>query len=250
MLDLKGKTAIVTGGTKGIGYGITEVLADLGADVVVTGIESDVERGKECEKLFADKGQKVKFIKADGAKYDEVENMIKEALKELGKIDILVNNAGITRDSLLMRMKESDWDTVINVNLKSVFNTSKAVLRHMMKAKSGRIINISSVVGVKGQPGQTNYAASKAGIIGFTMSLAKEVGSRNITVNAVAPGFIKTEMTEKLPEDVKQDYFKRILLSRFGEVKDVAYMVGFLASDLAGYLTGHTFSVDGGLLKY
>ncbi len=247
MLNLTGKKAIVTGGARGIGYGITEVLTNLGADVIITGIEFDVENGKQCEKTFAEKGKNVKFFKADGSKNDEVEALVEYALKEFGQIDILVNNAGITKDNLLMKMKEEDWDAVMSVNLKSVFNLSKAIIRPMMKARQGRIINISSVVGVMGSAGQTNYSASKAGMIGFTKSLAREIASRNITVNAIAPGFIETEMTKKLPEDVKKKYFEQIPLQRFGQISDVANMVAFLSSDMASYLTGHVFFVDGGL---
>ncbi len=247
MINLNGKKAIVTGGARGIGLGIADLLMELDAEVVITGIESDVENGQKLEKEYSEKGKKLKFFKADGSKSDEVKDLIDFTLKELGQIDILVNNAGITRDNLLMKMKETDWDIVLNVNLKSVFNLSKAVIRPMMKARKGKIINISSIVGVIGQAGQTNYSASKAGIIGFTKSLAREVASRNINVNAIAPGFIETEMTKKLPEDVQKKYFEQIPLQRFGQIKDVANTVAFLSSDLSDYVTGHTFFVDGGL---
>jgi 3-oxoacyl-[acyl-carrier protein] reductase len=248
MIDLKGKKVIITGGARGIGLGIAEVFSDFGADIIVTGIEHDVEAGKEQEKKFADKGKVLKFFKADGSKPDEVKDLVDYAVKEFGQIDILINNAGITRDNLLMKMKEEDWDMVLNVNLKSVFNLCKAVIRPMMKAKKGKIINMSSVVGVMGQAGQANYSASKAGMIGFTKSLAKEVASRNITVNAIAPGFIETEMTKKLPDDVRKTYFESIPLKRFGQIEDVANTAAFIASSMADYVTGHVFFVDGGLV--
>ncbi len=247
MINLEGKKAIVTGGARGIGLSVSQLLSDLGADIIATGIEHDQSAGEEQEKLFSDKGKVFKFFKADGSKSDEVKELMDFAVKEFGQIDILVNNAGITRDMLLMKMKEEDWDLVLDVNLKSVFNLCKAAIRPMMKARKGKIINISSIVGVIGQAGQANYSASKAGMIGFTKSLAKEVGSRNINVNAVAPGFIETKMTKDLPEDIRKTYYEAIPLKRLGQPEDVANTVAFLSSDAADYLTGHVFFVDGGL---
>ncbi len=242
---LEGRVSIVTGGARGIGKAIAMELADAGSDIVIFDVlDEGVDTAREIEK----KGRKAGFYKVDITDLDAVNSVVEKVLEEFGRIDILVNNAGITRDTLLMRMEESDFDLVVKVNLKGTFNCTKAVLKPMMKARWGRIINISSIIGLMGNVGQANYAASKAGIIGFTKSVAKELGKRNITVNAVAPGFIRTPMTERLSDEVKEGYFKLIPLGRFGEPEDVAKVVRFLASDDAGYITGQVIQVDGGLL--
>ena len=242
---LEGRVSIITGGARGIGKAIAMELADAGSDIVIFDVlDEGVDTAREIEK----KGRKAGFYKVDITDLDAVNSVVEKVLEEFGRIDILVNNAGITRDTLLMRMEEADFDLVIKVNLKGTFNCTKAVLKPMMKARWGRIINISSIIGLMGNAGQANYAASKAGIIGFTKSVAKELGKRNITVNAVAPGFIRTPMTERLSDDVKEGYFKLIPLGRFGEPEDVAKVVRFLASDDAGYITGQVIQVDGGLL--
>ena len=242
---LEGRVSIITGGARGIGKAIAMELADAGSDIVIFDVlDEGVDTAREIEK----KGRKAGFYKVDITDLDAVNSVVEKVLKEFGRIDILVNNAGITRDTLLMRMEESDFDLVIKVNLKGTFNCTKAVLKPMMKARWGRIINISSIIGLMGNAGQANYAASKAGIIGFTKSVAKELGKRNITVNAIAPGFIRTPMTEKLSDEVKESYFKLIPLGRFGEPEDVAKVVRFLASDDTGYITGQVIQVDGGLL--
>ena len=242
---LEGRVSIITGGARGIGKAIAMELADAGSDIVIFDVlDEGVDTAREIEK----KGRKAGFYKVDITDLDAVNSVVEKVLEEFGRIDILVNNAGITRDTLLMRMEESDFDLVIKVNLKGTFNCTKAVLKPMMKARWGRIINISSIIGLMGNAGQANYAASKAGIIGFTKSVAKELGKRNITVNAIAPGFIRTPMTDRLSDDVKEGYFKLIPLGRFGEPEDVAKVVRFLASDDAGYITGQVIQVDGGLL--
>ena len=242
---LEGRVSIITGGARGIGKAIAMELADAGSDIVIFDVlDEGVDTAREIEK----KGRKAGFYKVDITDLDAVNSVVEKVLEEFGRIDILVNNAGITRDTLLMRMEESDFDLVVKVNLKGTFNCTKAVLKPMMKARWGRIINISSIIGLMGNVGQANYAASKAGIIGFTKSVAKELGKRNITVNAVAPGFIRTPMTERLSDEVKEGYFKLIPLGRFGEPEDVAKVVRFLASDDAGYITGQVIQVDGGLL--
>jgi len=242
---LEGRVSIVTGGARGIGKAIAMELADAGSDIVIFDVlDEGVDTAREIEK----KGRKAGFYKVDITDLDAVNSVVEKVLEEFGRIDILVNNAGITRDTLLMRMEESDFDLVVKVNLKGTFNCTKAVLKPMMKARWGRIINISSIIGLMGNVGQANYAASKAGIIGFTKSVAKELGKRNITVNAVAPGFIRTPITERLSDEVKEGYFKLIPLGRFGEPEDVAKVVRFLASDDAGYITGQVIQVDGGLL--
>ena len=242
---LEGRVSIITGGARGIGKAIAMELADAGSDIVIFDVlDEGVDTAREIEK----KGRKAGFYKVDITDLDAVNSVVEKVLEEFGRVDILVNNAGITRDTLLMRMEESDFDLVIKVNLKGTFNCTKAVLKPMMKARWGRIINISSIIGLMGNAGQANYAASKAGIIGFTKSVAKELGKRNITVNAIAPGFIRTPMTEKLSDEVKESYFKLIPLGRFGEPEDVAKVVRFLASDDAGYITGQVIQVDGGLL--
>ena len=244
---IEGKTALITGASRGIGKAIAVRFAMEGSDIAITNIVDDDEFKttiKEIEAL----GVKVKGYVSNAAKFDDSQRVINDIVKDFGKIDILINNAGITRDTLLMRMTEDQWDSVIAVNLKSVFNLTKAVLMTMIKQKNGSIINMSSVVGVSGNAGQSNYSASKAGIIGFTKSIAKEVGSRNIRCNAIAPGFILTEMTEKLPEEVKKEWAEKIPLRRGGTPEDVANTALFLASDLSSYITGQTIHVCGGML--
>jgi len=244
---LKGKTAIITGATRGIGKGIAQVFAKQGANVAFT-YSSSVEAAQELEKELNSLGIKAKGYKSNAADFNQAQDLAAEVLAEFGSIDILVNNAGITRDNLLMRISEDDFDKVIEVNLKSVFNLTKAVIRPMMKQRKGSIINMSSVVGVKGNAGQTNYAASKAGIIGFSKSVALELGSRNIRSNVIAPGFIETEMTAKLDEDTVNSWRKAIPLKRGGTPEDIANVCVFLASDLSAYITGQTINVDGGML--
>lgn len=241
---LDGKVALVTGGTRGIGKGICSRLAQEGATVVFTYMSSEAKAIELQEVL----GNSSLAVKSDASKLEEAEALINQIVEQFGQLDVVVNNAGITRDNLLMRMKEEDWDAVIDTNLKSVFNLTKSVQRTMLKQRSGSIINITSVVGVQGNAGQSNYAASKAGIIGFTKSIAKELGSRSIRCNAIAPGFIETEMTEALDEKVVEEWRKSIPLKRGGTPEDVANAVVFLASDLSSYVTGQTISVCGGML--
>lgn len=246
-MKLEGKVAIVTGASRGIGREIALELARQGANVVVNYAGSEAKANEvvdEINKL----GKDAFAIQCDVSNADSVSEMVSAALEKFGQIDILVNNAGITKDNLLMRMKEQEWDDVININLKGVFLCTKAVTRQMMKQRSGRIINISSIVGVSGNPGQANYVAAKAGVIGLTKTTAKELSSRGITVNAVAPGFITTDMTDQLPEEVKTEMLKQIPLARFGEPKDIANVVTFLASDDSKYMTGQTLHVDGGMV--
>ncbi len=243
---LEGKTAVVTGAARGIGKAIALKLAEHGANIAFTDLEyNDV--AKEVETQLNDLGIKAKGYASDASKYEETQNIVDEIQKEFGSIDILVNNAGITMDTLMMRMTEQQWDAVIAVNLKSVFNFTKAAQKYMLKQKSGSIINMSSVVGVSGNAGQANYSASKAGIIGFTKSVAKEVGSRNIRCNAIAPGFIITEMTAKLPEDVRKAWEQQIPLRRGGTPEDVANTTLFLASDLSTYVSGQVINVCGAM---
>lgn len=244
---LEGKTALITGASRGIGKEIAIRFAGEGADIAVTNVADD-EEFQNAIKEIASSGTKVKGYVFNVASYDDSQKNVEEIVRDFGKIDILVNNAGITRDTLLMRMTEEQWDLVIQVNLKSVFNLTKAVLMPMIRQKGGAIINISSVVGVSGNAGQSNYSASKAGIIGFTKSVAKEVGTRNIRCNALAPGFIMTEMTDKLPEDVKKEWVEKIPLKRGGTPADVAAAALFLASDLSSYITGQTINICGGML--
>jgi 3-oxoacyl-[acyl-carrier protein] reductase len=244
---LQGKTAIVTGATRGIGKGIAIEFANQGANILFT-YSSSEKLAKQLEHKFKDSDVIVKGFKSDASSYDESVNLIQKILKDFTEINILVNNAGITRDNLLMRMTEDDFDKVIDVNLKSVFNMTKAVQRTMLKQRSGSIINMSSVVGVKGNAGQSNYAASKAGIIGFSKSIALELGSRNIRCNVIAPGFIETEMTEVLDEKVVEEWRNSIPLKRGGNPKDIAGTCVWLASDLSSYVTGQTIHVNGGLL--
>ena len=244
---LQGKTAIVTGGSRGIGKGIVEIFAQHGANVAFT-YSSSAESANALADELSKTGVKVKAYQSNAASFDESQKLAEEVLKEFGSIDILVNNAGITKDNLLMRMSEEDFDKVIEVNLKSVFNMTKAVQRTMLKQRKGSIINMSSVVGVKGNAGQANYAASKAGIIGFTKSIALELGSRDIRSNVIAPGFIETEMTGKLGEDMVKAWRDAIPLKRGGTPEDIANVCVFLASDLSAYVTGQVLNVDGGML--
>ena len=241
---LEGKTAIVTGGTRGIGRGIVRMLAEHGANVVFTARKPAFEA---VESEVAALGVRAKGFTSDASIFAQAEELIDATVKEFGGVDVLVNNAGITRDALLMRMTEEQWDEVLRVNLKSVFNMTKAVQKVMLKQKHGSIINISSVVGVSGNAGQANYAASKAGIIGFSKSVAKELGARNIRTNVVAPGFIETEMTEKLSEEVRKSWAEQIPLRRAGTPEDVARVVLFLASELSDYVNGQVINVCGGM---
>jgi 3-oxoacyl-[acyl-carrier protein] reductase len=245
-VKLAGKVAVVTGASRGIGKSIAIELAKQGADVVVN-YAGSVDRANEVVKEIESLGRKAMSIQCDVSNSESVNAMMKEALDAFGSIDILVNNAGITRDNLLMRMKDSEWDDVINTNLKGVFLCTKAVTRPMMKQRKGRIINITSIVGVTGNPGQANYVAAKAGVIGFTKTTAKELAQRNITVNAIAPGFITTDMTDKLTDEVKNSMLTQIPLGQFGNPEDIANAVVFLASDESSYITGQTLHIDGGM---
>ena len=244
---LNGRCAVVTGASRGIGKAIALKLASLGANIVIN-FRSSEKEALEVENEIKNMGVDVISVNADISKLDEVENLIKNAKEKFGTIDIIVNNAGITKDNLILRMKEEDFDDVIDVNLKGVFNCLKSITPVMIRQKKGKIINISSVVGISGNAGQVNYAASKAGIIGMTKSLAKEIGTRGINVNAIAPGFIDTEMTECLGEKVKEEAKKNIPLKRFGTAEDVAEVVAFLAGDESDYITGQVIHVDGGML--
>ena len=244
---LEGKTAIITGASRGIWKGIATVFAQQGANVAFT-YSSSSEAAEAIEKEISGLGVKVKAYKSNAADFEAAQQLATDVLNDFGQIDILVNNAGITKDNLLMRMGEEDFDKVIEVNLKSVFNMTKAVQRTMLKQRKGSIINMSSVVGVKGNAGQTNYAASKAGIIGFSKSVALELGSRNIRSNVIAPGFIETEMTAKLDEATVAQWRAGIPLKRGGSPDDIANACVFLASDLSAYITGQTLNVDGGML--
>ncbi len=243
---LEGKTAVITGASRGIGRAIALKFASEGADIAFSDIRYD-EQAESLEKEIAALGQKGKGYASDAGSFEDSQKFIDEVLKEFGKIDILVNNAGITRDNLMLRMSEQDWDLVMMINLKSAFNLTKAVQRSMLKQRSGSIINMSSVVGVSGNAGQANYSASKAGLIGFTKSIAQEFGSRSIRCNAIAPGFIETEMTAKLPDDVRADWINQIPLKRGGKPEDVADVATFLASDLSSYVSGQVIQVCGGM---
>ena len=244
---LEGKVALVTGASKGIGRAIATKYAEMGANVAFTYLSS-VEKGQALEKELAEYGIQAKGYRSDASDYTQAEELVENVVKDFGKLDVLVNNAGITKDGLLMRMSEEQWDAVINTNLKSVFNLTKSATKHMMRAKSGSIINMTSVVGIKGNAGQANYAASKAGIIGFTKSVALELGSRNIRSNAIAPGFIETDMTDELDAATVAEWRKAIPLKRGGAPEDVANACVFLASDLSSYVTGQVLQVDGGML--
>ncbi|MBK7480936.1 MAG: 3-oxoacyl-[acyl-carrier-protein] reductase [Bacteroidales bacterium] len=244
---LEGKTALITGASRGIGKTIALSFALEGASIAITNIVEDEEFLNTIEEIRAHNVTVIGYV-SNAADFADSQKVIEQIVKDFGRIDILVNNAGITRDNLLMRMTEDQWDLVLNVNLKSVFNLTKAVLQTMIRQKNGSIVNMSSVVGVSGNAGQSNYSASKAGMIGFTKSIAKEVGSRNIRCNAIAPGFIITEMTEKLPPDIKAEWIGKIPLRRGGTPEDVANTALYLASDLSSYVTGQTIHVCGGML--
>lgn len=247
MVNLSGKVALVTGASRGIGKAIALYLADLGARVAVNYANSEEEARNVVEAIQRNGGQAI-LVQGDVSSSSDVEALVDRVIEEWGTIDILVNNAGINRDTLLMRMKEEDWDKVININLKGVYNCTRAVSRIMMKKRYGKIINISSIVGVVGNAGQANYAAAKAGIIGFSKSVAKELASRNVQVNVIAPGFIETDMTSTLSDSVKQNILSQIPVGRYGKAEEVAYLAGFLASDLSQYITGQVIHVDGGMI--
>jgi len=244
---LQDKVVLITGASKGIGRGIAKTFAQHGAQIAFTFLSS-VEKGKALEEELKAEGVEARGYQSDAANFEAAQELINNVTKDFGRLDVLINNAGITKDNLILRMNEEMWDSVININLKSTFNTVKAATRTFMKQKAGSIINITSVVGLKGNAGQANYAASKAGIIGFTKSIALELGSRGIRCNAVAPGFIETEMTDKLDADVVQSWRDNIPLKRGGTPEDVANTCLFLASDMSGYVTGQTLQVDGGML--
>lgn len=244
---LEGKVAVVTGASRGIGRAIALKLASLGATVVVN-YNGSREKAEKVKQEIEDNGGNASIYQCNVSDYEACQNMIQSIIEEYGRIDILINNAGITRDGLLMKMSEADFDQVIDTNLKGAFNTTRFVTRQMLRQKSGRIINMASVVGVTGNAGQVNYAASKAGIIGLTKATAREVASRGITVNAIAPGFIETDMTDVLPDKVKEASVSQIPLGKFGKPEQVAAAVAFLASDDAGYITGQVLNVDGGMV--
>ncbi len=243
---LEGKTALITGAARGIGKALALKFASEGANIAFTDLVID-ENGKQTEEEISAIGVKAKGYASNAANFAETQNVVAEVVKDFGRIDILVNNAGITKDRLMLRMSESDWDAVIAVNLKSAFNFINAVLPVMMRQRGGSIINMASVVGVHGNAGQANYAASKAGLIALAKSIAQEVGSRNIRANAIAPGFIETAMTAALPDDVRAEWTKKIPLRRGGKVEDIANVATFLASDMSGYVTGQVIQVDGGM---
>ena len=243
---LENKVALVTGAGRGIGRAIAIALAEEGAEVIVNYNGSE-ERAKEVKQTIEENGGKASIYKCNVSDFEACETMIREIVKEHGPLDILVNNAGITKDGLIIKMKEEDFDRVLNVNLKGTFNTIRHSARQMLKQRSGKIINISSVSGILGNVGQANYAASKAGVIGLTKTMARELGSRGITVNAIAPGFVDTEMTEVLSEEIRENACKQIILGRFGKPEDIANAAVFLASDKADYITGQVISVDGGM---
>ncbi|MDD2227301.1 MAG: 3-oxoacyl-[acyl-carrier-protein] reductase [Clostridia bacterium] len=246
-MDLKGKVAIVTGGSTGIGRQICLTLASKGASIVIN-YNSGVEKAEKLANEIRNQNGQAEYIQASVDSYEESEKLIKFAIEKFSKLDILVNNAGVVADALMLRMSEEDFDKVIKVNLKGTWNCCKHAVKYMMKQRSGKIVNIASVVGIIGNAGQTNYAASKAGIIALTKSIAREVSKRGINVNAVAPGFIKTKMTESLNEQVIEEYIKSIPIPRLGEPQDVANLVAFLTSDLSNYITGQVINVDGGLV--
>ncbi|MFA5350690.1 MAG: 3-oxoacyl-[acyl-carrier-protein] reductase [Candidatus Omnitrophota bacterium] len=245
-MRLKDKVALITGGARGIGQAIAMTFAREGADIVVADVNLEIAQKTALE--IEGLGRKALALEMDVTNYEKVEEGINKILDKMGKVDILVNNAGITKDNLLLRMSQADWDAVINVNLKGTFNCIKAVTRPMIKQRSGRIISIASIIGLMGNPGQANYAASKAGIIALTKTVAKELASRNINANAVAPGFIQTEMTAKLPEDVKKKMLEAIPLAKLGTPQDVANTCLFLASEESSYITGQVITIDGGMV--
>ncbi len=245
-MRLKDKVALITGGARGIGQAIALTFAREGADIVVADVNLEIAQKTALE--IEGLGRKALALEMDVTNYEKVEEGINKILDKMGKVDILVNNAGITKDNLLLRMSQADWDAVINVNLKGTFNCIKAVTRPMIKQRSGRIISIASIIGLMGNPGQANYAASKAGIIALTKTVAKELASRNINANAVAPGFIQTEMTAKLPEDIKKKMLEAIPLAKLGTPQDVANTCLFLASDESSYITGQVITIDGGMV--
>ncbi len=247
MIDLTGKVALITGGSRGIGRAIAEKLASLGASVVVNYHTNEAAANEVVETIRQAGGQAM-AVQGDVRNAEDARRIVKATLDEFGRLDILVNNAGTTRDNLLALMKEDDWDLVLDTNLKGAYHVTKAAIRPMMKQRNGRIINITSVAGVAGNPGQANYSAAKAGLIGFTRSVAKELGPRNITVNAVAPGYVPTDLTANLPEDLIQRAVELTPLGRLGTVEDVANVVAFLASDEAGFITGQVLRVDGGMV--
>jgi len=250
MMLLKGRKAVITGGTSGIGKAIALLFAENGADIAIFGIDENKaeEAVGDIKAVQNSSEQKVHFQLVDVSSFDSVEIAVEELIAKWGNIDVFVNNAGITKDNLLMKMKEEEWDAVLKVNLKSVYNTCHAIIRHMLKAKAGKIINIASVIGLMGNAAQANYAASKAGVIAFSKSLAQEVASRNITVNCIAPGFIKTQMTDVLSDKVKEEYLKWIPMGKMGVPLDVAKTALFLASHLSDYITGQVITVDGGMV--
>lgn len=245
-MDFNGKVALITGSSRGIGKSVAKDLASKGAFVIIN-YSSNEQAAQSVKDEIESKGGKCEIRGFDVSSYSQVNDEIDSIVKDHGELNFLVNNAGITRDTLLMRMKEEDWDAVINVNLKGVFNCTKAASKYMVKQKSGRIVNISSVVGEMGNPGQSNYSATKAGIIGFTKSVSRELASRNITVNSIAPGFIETDITSGLSDKVKEHYLGQIPLSRFGSPEDVSGVVSFLLSDAASYITGEVIRVNGGM---
>jgi len=243
---LENKTALITGASRGIGEAIAIRFAEAGANIAFTYLSSE-EKAKVLEEKLLAFGIKAKGYKSNAGVYAEAEKLVNDIMTDFGALDVVVNNAGITKDNLMLRMSEQDWDAVIDINLKSVFNITKFAIKPMMKARKGSIINLSSIVGLSGQGGQANYSASKAGIIGFTKSMAKELGSRNIRSNAIAPGFIETDMTGELPDELKQTYFKQIPLGRFGQPSEIADVALFLASDMSSYVNGQVISVCGAL---
>ena len=244
-MELKTKVALITGAAQGIGKAVTLVLARHGADVVVADV--NIEKAQETAREVEALGRAAMAVRVDVTRFEDVEKMVEAAVQRFGKIDILINNAGIARDKLILRMTEEDWDTVLNVNLKGTFNCTKAVIKHMSKQRSGKIVNIASVVGMMGNPGQANYSASKAGVIGLTKTIAREFAARGINVNAIAPGYIQTPMTEVLPEKAKEELKRLIPMERLGQPEDVAHAVLFLVSEASSYITGNILNVNGGI---